>query len=167
MTAEVTSTKGLFPWDKLASECREDPSLWAFVARESAHLEDARQLAEWPAVLAESREDRAFAEATALKSYAVYAAAANASMQATDELSELANRFSWRSLLRFRCGVVAITLGVLTLAVAALWHDDYLAVAGQLAAIAFAPAACCGAEHACGPGSESVLYSACWLARPP
>lgn len=140
MTADATSTS-LFPWGKLADECREDPTLWAFVARESAHLEYARQLAEWPAVLAESHEDRAFAEATALRSYAAYAAAANASMQAAAELAELADGFSWRSLLRFGCGITAITLALLTLAVAALWHDDYQAVTGQLAAIAFAPAA--------------------------
>jgi membrane protease YdiL (CAAX protease family) len=61
-------------------------------------------------------------------------------MQATDELSELADRFGWRSL-RFGCGVAAITLALLTLAFTAFWHDDYLAVAGQLAAIAFALAA--------------------------
>lgn len=79
--------------------------------------------------------------ATALKSYTAYAAAANASMQATDELAELADWFSWRSLLRFGCGITAITLAVLTLAVTALWHNDYPAVAEQLAAIAFAPAA--------------------------
>lgn len=139
MTTDVTPTSGLFPWQKLASECREDPSLWAFVARESAHLEDARQLAEWSSVLAESREDRAFAEATALKSYAAYAALANVSIQAMAQLSELTEQFSWRSLLRFGCGITAITLAVLTLAIATAQHD-YPAVAEQLAAIVFAPA---------------------------
>ena len=140
MTADITSTSGLFPWEKLASECREDPSLWAFVARESAHLDDARQLAEWFAVLAESRQDRAFAEATALKSYAAYAALANTSIQVTAQLSELTEQFSWGSLLRFACSTTTITLVVLTLAVAAAQHD-YLTVAEQLAAIVFAPAA--------------------------
>ena len=110
------------------------------MARESAHLEDARQLAEWPAVLVESREDRAFAEAAALKSYAAYAALANASIQATAQLSELTEQFSWRSLLRFGCGITAIVLFAVTLAVTAVWHN-YQPLAGQLAAIAFAPAA--------------------------
>jgi hypothetical protein len=140
MTSDVTSTSGLFPWRRLASECREDPSLWTFVARESAHLEDPWQLAEWSAVLAESREERAFAEATALKSYAAYAALANASIQATAQLSELTEQFRWRSLLRFGCGITAITLVVLTLTVAATLRD-YSAVGEQLAAVIFAPAA--------------------------
>jgi hypothetical protein len=140
MTVDATSTSGLFPWQKLASECREDHSLWTFVARESAHLEDARQLAEWSAVLDESRQDRAFAEATALKSYAAYAALANASLQATAQLSELTEQFSWRSLHRFGCGIAAITLVVLTLAIASAQHD-YSVVAEQLVAVVFAPTA--------------------------
>jgi hypothetical protein len=136
----MTSTSGLFPWEKLADQCRGDPSLYTFVARESAHLEDPRQLAEWSAVLAESHQERAFAEATALKSYAAYAAAANSSIQATAQLTELTEQFSWRSLQRFGYGITTVTLVVLTLAVA-IARQDYPPVPEQLAAIVFAPAA--------------------------
>jgi hypothetical protein len=149
MSVDIASTSGLFPWEKLASECREDPRLWTFAARESAHLEDARQLAEWSAVLAESRVDRAFAEATALKSYAAYAALANLSIQATAQLSELTERFSWRTLLRFGCGITTVMLMLLTVAITAVRHD-YPAVAEQLGAIVFAP-------------TTALLWRGAWL----
>jgi hypothetical protein len=140
VTADVVRGSGLFPWDELASECRENRALWTFVGADAGDVGDATKRAEWSKVLAESRPDRAFAEATALPSYATYAMLANASLQAADELSELTDKLSWRSLYRFLIGAPAVTLVLVTLAVAVV-GDDYLALACQGAAILLAPAA--------------------------
>jgi hypothetical protein len=140
VTADAVRGSGLFPWDELASECRENRALWTFVGAGAGDAADAARRAQWSKVLAESRPDRAFAEATALPSYAAYALLANASLQAADELSELTGKLSWRSLSRFFAGAPAIILALVTVAVAAL-GDGYVALACEGAAIVLAPVA--------------------------
>jgi hypothetical protein len=137
---EVSVSAGLFPWKDLAEECREDPGIWTFVAWESSRVDEARQLADWDAVLSESQSDRAFAEAVALKSYARFAALANATLQAADRLTELTDAFNWRSVGKFCLGIPGILLIIATLGIAIV-DGDFLVFAGQLAAIVFAPVA--------------------------
>jgi hypothetical protein len=139
VAADSTPASGLFPWQDLADECMADPRIQFFVGRESAHSEDVQQLLEWSEVLVESSQDQAFAEATSLRSYATFAALAHASSQSAAELTELTEQFSWRSLVRFLRGVPVLVLVLATLAIT-VFRQDYLTLAGQLAAIALAPA---------------------------
>jgi hypothetical protein len=138
MTAGTASASSLFPWTELVDQCKNDPRLWFFVGRESARGEDADQLVDWSAVLAESDQDRAFVDATALPSHATYATLASANAQSTAALAELTEQLSWTSLFRFFIRVPGAALLVATLGLAAVRHD-YLALPGQLAAIGLAP----------------------------
>ncbi|MEU8305799.1 hypothetical protein AB0C84_19765 [Actinomadura sp. NPDC048955] len=134
------ATATLFPWDDLAGDCRDDPRIRFYVDRESPRTARVRQLVDWTRVLDESSRDRAFRDATALPSYAEFAALANAATRATTRFERLAAGSGWASLRAF-LGTRAVRLLILALLVlVSSWYD--LAVfASQLAVIALAPAA--------------------------
>jgi hypothetical protein len=138
MTADTASANRLFPWAKLADQCKNDPRLWFFVASEAAGDEETNQPIDWSAVLAESDQDRAFADATSLRSYATYATLANANAQSTAALAELTEKPSWETLRRFFVNIPWAMLLLAMLGFAAV-RPGYLALPEQLAGIVLAP----------------------------
>lgn len=138
MSAASTSASWLFPWDDLADGCKDDARIRAYVAHRSTRGENAARMVAWPDVLTEFSEDRAFADAVSLESYATFAGLAYAVTLTATDIRDLTGRFNWRALRRFLTTRASIGIIFVLLALA-LVQRDYVAFAGQLLAFLAAP----------------------------
>lgn len=123
----------------LATSCKSDKRISFFVDRESSDGKTVRQLADWPRVVAESDQDRVFADSTSLESYAQYAKLAYSFTLASTEMDDLTDGFSWIALRRFLTTrpVEVLIAGLLVLLFVL---PDHLTSVGQILAVPLAPA---------------------------
>lgn len=138
MPDDISAASTLFPWNELAEICKSDSRIRFFVDRSSAHGQDVRQLVDWYEVLAGSNQNRAFEDATALDSYAKFAALAHSNVRATIELEELTARPNLTAVGKFlTTRPVLFLLAVLLVLLLVL--PKHAAFAGLIAATAVAP----------------------------
>src|ERR1019366_3780239 len=101
MGTDISAVSSLFPWRDLAEICRYDSRIRFFVDRGSSAGRNVRQFVDWNQVLTESDQARAFADATALPSYAQFAELAHSSAQAAAEIDKLTAGPNLAALRRF------------------------------------------------------------------
>ena len=137
MGTDISAVSSLFPWRDLAEICRYDSRIRFFVDRGSSAGRNVRQFVDWNQVLTESDQARAFADATALPSYAQFAELAHSSAQAAAEIDKLTagpNLAALRRFLTTRPILFLVTVLVLLLAL-----PERGAFAGLIAAVVLAP----------------------------
>ena len=138
MPADTSTVSWLFPWNGLAEICKSDSRIRFFVDRDSPRGQNVRQLVDWKEVLAESNQDRAFKDATALESYASFAGLAHSNVRAANEMDDLTARLNWATIRKFlTTKSVMFLLAVLLILLLAL--PEHAAFAGMIAAVAIAP----------------------------
>ena len=140
MSLYSADTSQLFPWYELVAACKSDARIEFLVDRKSLDGTNVRQLVDWRAVLTESDQDRAFADATSLESYAAFAKRAYSYTVASTELDDLTGTFNWRAFRWFLTTKPTMVL-VAGLLILLLTLPDHLAIAGQVTAVLLAPAA--------------------------
>lgn len=159
MSSGISDVSWLFPWAGLARICKSQDRIRFFVDREPPPGHTVRQLVDWEEVLAASDKDRAFRQATALDSYARFAALAQSSTQAATTLDDLTASPNLTALGRFLTSVFVLMF-VVSLFVPPL--PAQLTWVGIIVAIPVAPMAGLAARAAiAGRSAGYLMYAAC------
>lgn len=160
MSSDISDVSWLFPWAGLARMCKSDDRIRFFVDRDPPSGHTVRQLVDWEEVLAASDQERAFRQATALDSYARFAALAQSSTRGAAKLDDLTARPNLTALGRFLTSVIVLFFVASLFAVPPL--PAHLAWVGMIVAIPIAPmAGLAGRAAIAGRSAGYLIYAAC------